>query len=45
MRLNRFLPVLLLLPLVGGCSYDAMPDWLVGMLGGPERTGRYASGP
>ncbi len=45
MRLNRFLPVLLLLPLVSGCSYGAMPDWLVGMLGGPERTGRYASGP
>jgi len=45
MRLNRLLPALLLLPLMGGCSYDAMPDWLVEMLGGPKRTGRYVDGP
>lgn len=45
MRLTRLLPALLLLPLLGGCSYSAMPDWLVEMLGGPKRTGHYVDGP
>jgi hypothetical protein len=45
MRLNRLLPALLLLPLVGGCSYSRMPDWLVRMVGGPERSGKYVDGP
>jgi hypothetical protein len=45
MRLNRLLPALLLLPLIGGCSYSRMPDWLVRMVGGPERLGKYVDGP
>lgn len=45
MRLNRLLPALLLLPLVTGCSYSRMPDWLVRMVGGPERSGKYVDGP
>ncbi|KQM99110.1 hypothetical protein ASE85_10275 [Sphingobium sp. Leaf26] len=45
MRLTRLLPALLLLPLMGGCSYSAMPDWLVEMLGGPKRSGQYVDGP
>ncbi|SEJ05023.1 hypothetical protein SAMN05518849_102331 [Sphingobium sp. AP50] len=45
MRLTRLLPVLLLLPMLAGCSYNAMPDWLVEMVGGPKRTGQYVDGP
>lgn len=45
MRLIRFLPALLLLPMVGGCSYSHMPDWLVRMTGGPERSGQYVDRP
>lgn len=45
MRLTRLLPALLLLPMLAGCSYGAMPDWLVEMLGGPKRTGHYVDGP
>lgn len=45
MRLTRLLPALLLLPMLAGCSYSAMPDWLVDMLGGPKRTGYYVDGP
>jgi hypothetical protein len=45
MRLTRLLPALLLLPMLAGCSYSVMPDWLVDILGGPKRTGQYADGP
>lgn len=45
MRMSRLLLPLLMLPLTGGCSYDAMPDWVVEMAGGPKRTGQYVDGP
>ncbi len=45
MRLHRLLPLMLVLPQVGGCSNNVMPDWLVEILSGTERTGGYADGP